>query len=79
MNGDDRDLLIEQVAGAWRPRDRDGGIRWHPAWFDLDDAARREAFEITRRLRALEAALDPRGLSCTGRAVLGRILGGGSR
>jgi hypothetical protein len=75
MNDETRSLLIEQVAGAWRPRERDGGLRWHPAWSDLDEAGRREAFEVTGRLRALEAALDPRGLSTTGHAVLRRITG----
>ncbi|MHC5114404.1 MAG: hypothetical protein ACYTGP_08265 [Planctomycetota bacterium] len=76
MNGDDRDaMLVEQVAAAWRPRDRDGGVRWHPVWADLDEAGRREVFEVTGRLRAMEAALDPRGLSGTGREVLRRIRG----
>jgi hypothetical protein len=33
------------------------------------------AFEVARRLRAMEAALDAEGLSTTARAVLGRIAG----
>jgi hypothetical protein len=32
-----------------------------------------EAYELTRILRAIEAALDPEGLSTTARAVLARI------
>ncbi len=74
MNGDDRDgLLIEQVTSAWRPRDREGRIQWHPAWADLDEAGRTEAFNVTRRLREMEAALDPRGMSTTAREVFRRI------
>jgi hypothetical protein len=69
----EREALVEAVAGAWRPRDPLGGLRAHPAWHDLDGAGREEAFELARRTRALEAALDPEGLSTTGRAVLARI------
>ena len=32
-----------------------------------------EAFELAAELRAMEAALDPEGLSTTARAVLARI------
>ena len=71
MNDDE---LIEQVAGAYRPRSRDE-LRYHPAWHDLDEAGRIEAYERARRSRTLEAALDPRGLSTTGRAVMARIRG----
>jgi hypothetical protein len=69
MNDDE---LIEQVAGAYRPPSRDG-LRYHPAWHDLDEAGRRRAFDVARGLRVLEAALDPEGLSTTARAVLARI------
>jgi len=69
----DRDALIEAVAGAWRPRDRDGRIEAHPAWHDLDPAGREEAFAAAELERRLEAALDPRGLSASARAVLARI------
>jgi hypothetical protein len=65
--------LIEAAAGAWRERDRDGRVRFHPAWWDLDEAGRRAAFEAARVSRALEAAHDPEGLSSTARAVLARI------
>jgi hypothetical protein len=64
--------LVEQVASAHRPRPL-GTLRYHPAWHDLDDAARRRAFELARALREVEAALDPDGLSTTARAVLGRL------
>ncbi len=67
------DELREQVIGAWRPTSPDGDVRAHPAWHDLDDAGRRAAFREAARQRALEAALDPEGLSTTARAVLARI------
>ena len=66
-------LLIEQVISAWRPRDRDGVIRGHPARHDLEDADKQAAYEATLKARRIEAALDPRGLSSTGNAVLRRI------
>ena len=70
----ERDALVEQVAGAFRDRDpRDGRAQPHPAWRDLDDAGRAEAFDRAARSRTLEAALDPDGLSSTARAVLARI------
>jgi len=69
---DEDELLIEQVAGAYRPPSRDE-LRYHPAWHDLDDAGRRRAFELARALRTVEAALDASGLSTTARAVLDRI------
>jgi hypothetical protein len=65
--------LIEAVAGAWRPRDPRGSIRFHPGWYDLDDRGRIAAFEAARASRVVEAALDPEGLSTTARAVLARI------
>jgi hypothetical protein len=72
---EEREILIEAVAGAWRPRDPRGGLRAHPAWHDLDDTGREEAYAVALELRALEAALDPEGLSATGRAVMARIRG----
>ncbi len=73
--GNDRDTLVEACAGAFRERDPHGRIASHPAWHDLDDAGRVEAFEVAARLRPMEAALDPDGMSTTARAVLARITG----
>lgn len=75
--GKDREALIEALAGAYRARDPHGVITSHPAFHDLDDAGRIEAFEAARRLRLVEAALDPQGLSTTARAVLARIRAAG--
>ena len=69
----EEELLLEQVTSAHRERHADGSIKTHPAWHDLDDDGRKEAFEATVTLRKLEAALDAEGLSSTVRAVLGRI------
>lgn len=70
----DDDLLIEQVASAYRPVPRDE-LRYHPRWRDLGAAGREQAFTRGKALRELEAALDPDGLSTTARAVLARIHG----
>lgn len=66
--------LIEQVVSAYRPRDPRGQLLPSAAFHDLDEAGRVEAYEEARRARALEAALDPEGLSSTARAVLERVL-----
>ena len=68
----ERDDLVEQVAAAARPRARDD-LRYHPAWHDLDAEGRTRAFELSKALRTVEAALDPEGMSTTVRAVLGRL------
>jgi hypothetical protein len=73
MTTPEDELLIEAAAAAWRPRDPRGEIAFLPAWHDLDDAGRREAFELARKMRTLEAAVDSAGLSTTGRAVLARV------
>lgn len=75
--GKDREALIEALAGAHRARDPHGAVTSHRAFHDLDDAGRIEAFEAAQRLRLLEAALDPQGLSTTARAVLARIRAAG--
>jgi hypothetical protein len=69
----EEEARIEQVAAAWRDRDRDGGVAWHFAWYDLPVAARVEAARRAASQRAMEAALDPEGLSTTGHAVMARI------
>lgn len=72
---EERRLLVEQAAAAWRPTAIDGSIRAHPAWHDLDEAGRREAFELATTTRTIEAALDEGGLSTTAKAVLAKIRG----
>jgi hypothetical protein len=67
--------LVEAAATAWRERDAAGSVKSHPAWHDLDGEGRVEAFEVTRRLRRMEALLDAKGLSTTAKAVLARIRG----
>jgi hypothetical protein len=69
----DEELLLEQVVSAHRRRRADGSVASHPAWHDLNDDGRREAFEQTLLQRKLEAAIDADGLSTTARALLGRI------
>lgn len=69
----EEERLVEAVTTAHRHRAPDGTIRSHPAWHDLGDEGRREAFERTVVQRRLESALDPEGLSTTARAVLARL------
>ncbi len=74
-----RDALIEEVVSAWRQHGVDGEIRASVAWHDLDEAGRLEAHQQTVRMRQLEAAMDPDGLTTTGRHVLALITRGGQR
>ena len=74
MTREEEELLVEQVASAYRPPSLDE-LRYHPAWHDLDAAARVRAFDLATALRPLEAALDSDGLSTTARAVLARLAG----
>ena len=69
----DEELLLELVTSAHRERAVDGKVKSHPAWHDLDPAARKEAFEATLRLREMERALDAKGQSTTVKALLERI------
>jgi hypothetical protein len=69
----EEEALIEAASAAWRPRDRDGAVRAHPAWHDLGEEGRVRAYEAARASRVIEAALDAEGLSSTVRAVLARI------
>ena len=71
----EREALIAAATTAFRARDLEGRVLSDPAWLDLDEAGRREAFEAVAALRALEAAAAPNGLSSTVRAVLARIRG----
>jgi hypothetical protein len=64
--------LVEEVAGAFRPRDP-RAVAFLPAWHDLSPDGREAAHRLSFELRALEAALDPQGRSATVRAVLARI------
>lgn len=73
MTSRDDELLVEQAVSAWRPRAADGTIRFHPAWSDLAPTERRRVFDAVLEARAIEAGLDPDGLSTTARAVLARI------
>lgn len=68
------DALIEQVVSAFRQRFH-GALRTAPAWYDLSETEREEAFEQSLISRSLEAALDPDGLSTTAHAVLTQIRG----
>jgi len=70
----DESHLIEEVAGAFRPRDP-RTLAFLPAWYDLSTEGREAAYERSLEMRRIEAALDPEGLSSTARAVLARIGG----
>jgi hypothetical protein len=67
------DELVEAAAGAFRERGVNGDVRFAPAWWDLDEAGRRQAFEAACLNRVIEGALDPQGLSSTARAVVARL------
>lgn len=71
----DEEAQIEQLASAHRERGARGEVRFAPAFYDLSEPARAEAFDVAFTARRLEAALDPDGLSTTARAVLQRITG----
>jgi hypothetical protein len=69
----EQELLLEQVTSAFREEDADGRLLPCPAFHDLPADLRWVAHEETARLREMEAALDPSGISTTARAVLERI------
>jgi hypothetical protein len=71
---DERERLIAAATSAYRARDVHGHVITDAAWLDLDADGRREAFALAQSQRALEAALDPDGLSATGRAIMAKIL-----
>ncbi len=70
----EREALIEEVVSAFRERDPHGAFKASPAFYDLSEADRARAFDEAVVARAMESALDPRGLSSTARAVL-RVIG----
>jgi len=72
MTPEQIELLVDQVTTAHRPASVDE-LRYAPAWHDLAPADRERAYDRTRALRALEAALDPDGQSTTTRAIVNRI------
>ena len=72
---EERDLLVEAAATAFRQRDDRGRIVPSPAWWDLTPADRDLAFEAHLVSREIERVLDPGGLSQTARAVLARASG----
>lgn len=69
----ERQALIEAAASAFRAQNAHGEILSNPAWEDLDEEGRKEAFDLAQKLRQLEAALDPKHLSSTTRSVLAKI------
>ena len=71
MNADDP--LLEAAVTAHRPLSSRGEVRFHPAFHDLDAEGREQLFARTWQQRAMEQALDPRGLSTTANAVLARL------
>lgn len=73
MTPEERDALVCEVASATRETRPNGVIVWAPAFHDLDERGRREAFEEARVYRRLEAATSPDGLTGTARAVLAKI------
>ena len=73
MTRRDISILIEAALTAWRGRTPDGRILPHPSWADLSPTDRQRLYDETLRARALEQALDGRGLSTTARNVLSRI------
>lgn len=73
MTPEERASLVAAVTTAHRERSPRGEIRGHRAFYDLDEAGRAEAFDETLRVRTLEAASDPGGLTSTARAVLARL------
>lgn len=65
--------LVSHATSAHRARDAEGRLLPDPAWMDLDADGRGAAFEATVRLRRMEAAIDPQGLTSTAYAVLARL------
>lgn len=78
MKGDrseEHDSLLELAASPFRESDAAGRILPAAAWFDLSPEDRVRLFDLQAGSRLLERAIDPDGLSGTGRAVVARIRG----
>ena len=73
MSDRETQALIEAAVTPYRERDTDGRIVPSPAWWDLPPEALDELFVEQLLARDIERAVDPEGLSGTGKAVLGRI------
>jgi hypothetical protein len=73
VSPEEKEALVCELASAYRETRPRGETVWSPAFFDLDEEGRREAFEEALVHRRLEAALSPEGLSGTASAVLARI------
>jgi hypothetical protein len=73
MSDEEREILIEQAASAFRERNPWGRILPAAAWHDLAPQDREAAFERQLANRVIERALDPEGWSATVRAVLARL------
>ena len=71
--GEPMDALIEAAASPFRESDATGRVLPAAAWFDLAPTEREWLFDLQAESRLLERALDPAGLSGTGRAVVERI------
>lgn len=74
MTPEERQLLVERVVSAHRALNPFESLKPEPAFYDLDEASRLEAYALATKTRLLEAALDAAGLSSTGRAVLARLV-----
>ena len=73
MNGDPKDLLIEQAASAFRERNTWGRIQPAPAWWDLAPEEREVVYSRQLASRLIERAHNPDGQSTTVYAVLARL------
>lgn len=65
--------LLEMAASPFRESDATGRVLSSAAWFDLAPVEREWLFDLQSESRIFERALDPQGLSGTGRAVVTRI------
>jgi hypothetical protein len=75
--GKELDILLEMAASPFRESDVTGRVLPAPAWLDLSPDDRERLFDLQAGSRLLERALDPEGLSGTGKAVVARVRGMG--